>query len=102
MTTIGRRVDDKMRRRRKDDETMGTAQPAGWIRRRRCNGSRRIGVGVKGSQGGGREGELRVYCVSNSWWSWGHGVFFGDTTCLLARLMERSQNSFYDFFTLIN
>ena len=53
MTTIGRRVDDEMRRRRNNDKTMGTAQPAGRIRRRRCNGSRRIGVGVKGSQGGG-------------------------------------------------
>ena len=34
MTTIWRRVYDKMRRRRNDDETMGTAQPAGRIRRR--------------------------------------------------------------------
>ncbi len=64
MTTIARCVDDEMRRRCNDDETMGTAQPAGGIRRRRHHSSRRIGVGVKGSQGGasgGRfGGELRV------------------------------------------
>jgi hypothetical protein len=59
MTTIGRRVDDKMRQRCNNNETMGTAQPARWIRRRRCNGSRRIGVGVKGSQGGGVGRESR-------------------------------------------
>ncbi len=70
MTTIGRRVDDKMRQQHNDGKTMGTAQPAGWIRHRRRNGSCRIGVGVKGRQGGGRrEGELRENCVPNSWWS---------------------------------
>ncbi len=53
MTTIARCVDDKMQRRCNNDETMGTAQPAGRIRRRRHHSSRRIGVGVKWSQGGG-------------------------------------------------
>ncbi len=53
MTTIARWVDDEMRRRRNNDETMGTAQPAGRIQCRRHHSSRRIGVGVKGSQGGG-------------------------------------------------
>ena len=48
MTTIGRRVDNKMRRRRNDDETMGTAQPAGRIRRRRHRVVGPIGVGNKG------------------------------------------------------
>jgi hypothetical protein len=70
MTTIGCRVDDKMLRRRNDDETMGTAQPAGRIQhcQHRIVGLR--GAGDKGSQGGGRwEGELRENCVPNSWWS---------------------------------
>ena len=53
MTTIGCRVDDKMLRRRNDDETMGTAQPAGRIQRRRHRGVGLIGVGDKGRQGGG-------------------------------------------------
>ena len=53
MTTIARLVDDDVRRRRNDDETMGTVRPAGRIRRRRRNSARRIGVGVEGSQGGG-------------------------------------------------
>ncbi len=70
MTTIARCIDDKMRRRCNDYDTMGTAQPAGWIRRRRHHSSRRKGVGVKGSQGGGRrEGELRENCTYYSWWS---------------------------------
>jgi hypothetical protein len=89
MTTIGRCVEDKMRQQRNDDEKMGTAQPAGRIRRRRCNGSCRIGVGVKGSQEGG--------IGRKSWGSIAyqtHGgvrvteFFFGDTTCLLARLIS--------------
>ncbi len=53
MTTIGRCVDDKMRQRRNENKTIGTAQPAGQIRRRCRNGSRRIGVDVEGRQGGG-------------------------------------------------
>ncbi len=53
MTTIARCVDVEMRRRRNDDETMGTVRPAGQIRRCRHRSSRRIGVGVEGSQGGG-------------------------------------------------
>ncbi len=64
MTTIAHCIDDEMRRRRNDDEMIGTAQPAGWIRRCRHDSSRRIGVGIMGSQGGasgGRVGgELRV------------------------------------------
>jgi hypothetical protein len=31
MTTIARRVDDDVRRRHNDDETMGTVRPAGLI-----------------------------------------------------------------------
>ncbi len=57
MTTIARCVDNEMRRRHNDDETMGTAQPTGRIRRRRHHSSRRIGVAIKGSQGGGVERE---------------------------------------------
>ncbi len=53
MTTIARRVDDEMRRRRNDDETMGTAQPAGRIRRRQHRVFGRIGVGNEGEQGRG-------------------------------------------------
>jgi hypothetical protein len=48
MTTIGRRVDNKMQRRRNNDETMGTAQPAGRIRRRRHRVVGPIGVGDEG------------------------------------------------------
>ena len=67
MTTIGCRVDDKMRQRRNDDETMGTAQPAGRIQRRRHRVVGLRGVGDKGRLGGGhREGELRENCVPNS------------------------------------
>ncbi len=70
MTTIARCVDDEMRRRCNDDKTMGTAQPAGRIRRRRHHRSRRIGVGEMGSQGGGRwEGELGENGAYYSWWS---------------------------------
>ncbi len=53
MTTIARRVDDDVRRQRNDDKTMGTVRPAGLIWRRRRNGSRPIGVGNEGRQGGG-------------------------------------------------
>jgi hypothetical protein len=56
-----------MRRRRNDDETMGTAESAGRIRRRRDRVVGLIGVGDKGSQGGasgGRvEGELRAKLI---------------------------------------
>ena len=57
MTTIARRVDDDVRRRRVDDETMGAARPAGRIRRRRRHVCRLMGVGDEGGQGGvaGRE-----------------------------------------------
>ncbi len=64
MTTIARRVDNEMRRRRNYNETMGTTQPAGRIQ---CSQHRvvcRIGVGNEGGQGGapgGRvEGVLRT------------------------------------------
>jgi hypothetical protein len=56
MTTIARPVDNKMRRRRNDDETMGTAQPAGPIRRRQHRVVGHIGVGDEGGQGGGVPG----------------------------------------------
>ncbi len=70
MTTIARRVDNEMRRRLKDNETMDTAQPAGRIRRRQHRVVGRIGVGNEGGQGGGRrEGELGECCVHYSWWS---------------------------------
>jgi hypothetical protein len=70
MTTIGCRVEDKMQRQRNDDKTMCTAQPAGWILRLWQRVARRIGVGVEGSQGGGRrEGELGENCAPYSWWS---------------------------------
>ncbi len=53
MTTIAHRVDDEMRRRCNDDEMMGTAQPAGRIRRRQHRAVGRIGVGNEGGQGEG-------------------------------------------------
>jgi hypothetical protein len=67
---------------------MGTAQPAGRIRRRQHRVVGRIGVGNEGGQGGGTERE-----------SWGsiayttHGgirvprVFFDDAMCVLARMI---------------
>jgi hypothetical protein len=87
MTTIGRRVDDEMRRRRNDDKTEGTAQPAGRIRRRGHCVVGPIDVGHEGRQGGGvgRESWGRIVCTNH------RGVrvagFFGDTMCLLARLI---------------
>ena len=57
--TIGRCVDDKMQQCN-DNETMGTAQPAGRIRRLRQRVVGRIGVGVKGSQGGASGGRVGV------------------------------------------
>jgi hypothetical protein len=53
MRTISRRFDDGVRKRRDVDETMGTAQPPGRIRRCRCQVDARMCVGVEGSQGGG-------------------------------------------------
>ncbi len=53
MTTNAHRVDDEKQRRRNDDETMGTAQPAGRIRRRQHRVVGRVGVGNEGGQGGG-------------------------------------------------
>jgi hypothetical protein len=48
MTTIGHRVDEKMRRRCNEDEMMGTAQPAGRVRRLQHCVVGPIGVGDKG------------------------------------------------------
>jgi len=45
MTISARRVDDDVRRRRVDDETMDAAQPAGRIWRFRRQRSRLMGVG---------------------------------------------------------
>jgi hypothetical protein len=53
MTTIARRVNEDVRRRRNDDEMMGTVRPTGQIRSRRRNSKRPIGVGDEGGQGGG-------------------------------------------------
>jgi hypothetical protein len=59
ITTIARCVEDDVQRRCNGDETVGTAQPAGQIRRCRCQVDARMCVGVEGSQGGGRlEGEM--------------------------------------------
>ncbi len=58
MTTIAHCVNNKMQRRCNNDKTMGTAQPAERIRRRRHHSSRRIGVGVKGSPGGASGGRV--------------------------------------------
>ena len=63
MTTIARRFDDGVRKRRDVDETMGTAQPPGRIRRCRCQVDARMCVGVEGSQGGvlgGRNGGIKM------------------------------------------
>jgi hypothetical protein len=63
MTTIARRFDDGVRKRHDVDETMGTAQPPGRIRRCRCQVDARMCVGVKGSQGGalgGRNGGIKI------------------------------------------
>ncbi len=84
MTTIARCIDNEMQQRCNDDETMGTAQPAGRIRRRPHHSSCRIGVGVKGSQGGasgGRVGgELRILLMVEL----GSPCFFDDAMCVLA------------------
>ena len=53
MTTIARCVDNEMRRQCKDNETMDTAQPAGWIRRHQHRVVGRRGVGNEGGPGGG-------------------------------------------------
>jgi hypothetical protein len=53
MTTIAHCVDDEMRRQRNNDETMGTAQPAGQIRCRQHRIVGHIGVGNEGGPGGG-------------------------------------------------
>ena len=58
MTTIARCIDDEMRRRRDDDETMGTVRPAGRIRRRRHRVVGRIGVDNEGGQGGASGGRV--------------------------------------------
>ena len=57
-TTISaRRVDDDVRRRRNNDETMATVRPAGRIRHCRRHVCRLMGSGDEGGQGGvaGRE-----------------------------------------------
>ncbi len=56
MTINAHRVGKDERQRRNDDETMGTNQPAGQIRRLRRHVSRLIGVGDEGGQGGGASG----------------------------------------------
>ncbi len=53
MTTIAHCVDNEMQRQCNDDKTMGTAQPAGWIRRHQDRVVGRIGVGNEEGQGGG-------------------------------------------------
>ena len=81
MTTIARCVDDKMQQRCNDNKTMGTVRPAGRIQHCRHRSSRHIGVGVKGSQGGGirRKSWGSIACTT-------HGgvrvtVFFLTTRC---------------------
>ncbi len=66
MTTIARCIYDEMQQRRNDDDTMGTAQPAGRIQRRQQRVVGHISVGNEGVR---REGELGEYCVHYSWWS---------------------------------
>jgi len=56
MTINARRVDDDMRRKHNDDETMGTVRPAGRIRRHRRHVAHLICVGDGGRQGGGASG----------------------------------------------
>ena len=53
MTTIAHCVDDEMRRRRNDDETMGTVRPAGRILRCQHYIIGHMGVGDEGRQGRG-------------------------------------------------
>ncbi len=52
MTTIAPRFDNGVQKRRNVDETMGTAQPPGRIRRWRRHSLRHMGVGFKGRRGG--------------------------------------------------
>jgi len=56
MTIDARRINDDVRRKRNDDETMGTVRLAGQIRRRRRHVARLICVGDGGRQGGGALG----------------------------------------------
>jgi hypothetical protein len=63
MTTIARRFDDGVRKRRDVDKTMGTAQTPGQIRRCKCQVDACMCVGVEGSQGGvlgGRNGVIKM------------------------------------------
>jgi hypothetical protein len=56
MKTIASRFDDGVQKQRDVDETMGTSQPPGRIRRCRFQVDACMCVGVKGSQGGGALG----------------------------------------------
>ena len=53
MTIIAHCFDVGVRKQQNVDETLGTAQPPGRIRRCCCQVDARMCVGVKGSQGGG-------------------------------------------------
>ncbi len=92
MTTIGHRVDNKMRRRCNDNKTMGTAQPAGQIRHRRHRVVGPIGVGNEGHQGGasgGRVGgELCVLIIVKL----GSPVFFWQHDVIACTVNKSSKN----------
>ncbi len=62
MTIIAHRVDDDVRRRRCNDGTMGTVQPAGQIQQCRCRVDARMCVGIEGRQGG-KGGRARRRCI---------------------------------------
>ena len=67
MTTIGRRVDDDVRKKRVDKVVDLSIEPTGRIRRWRRHSIRRMGVGFKGRRGGCRgerqEGDKRTKVI---------------------------------------
>ena len=74
MTIIAHRFDDGVRKQRNVDETMGTAQPPGQIRRCKCQVDACMCVGVEGSQGGvlgGRNGGIKMSRLIVQLGSWG-------------------------------
>ena len=75
MTTIGRRVDDDVRKKRVDKVVDISIEPTGRIRRWRRHSIRRMDVGFKGRWGGGGgESAGREIRGHYSSCNWGHGV----------------------------
>ena len=87
MTIDARRIDDNVRRKRNDDETMGTVRPAGRIRRRRRHFARLICVGDEGRQGGASGGRVGGVFGTLLMVELGSPVFFHNAMCVFARII---------------